>query len=115
MTIKTSAREEGRKGGMPADVAALIARAMPATTAMVRDYRRTLGDAHVTECVRRGLAGEPGYFFAREGTLAVGTAWGADPDILSLFTAQGQGCAFVMLKPLAGDGACMAVQQGQRP
>lgn len=101
-------------GQATAEVNALIARAMPATASMVRDYRRTLGDAHVTECVRRGLAGEPGYFFAREGTLAVGTAWGGDPDILALFTAQGHGGAFVMLRPLAGDGACMAMQQERR-
>jgi hypothetical protein len=93
-----------------AEVNALIARAMPATAEMVRDYRRRLGDAHVTECVRRGLAGEAGWFFAREGAMAVGTAWGDDPDILALFQAQGQGGAFVMIRPLAGDGACMALQ-----
>lgn len=101
---------------MPADVAALIARAMPATTAMVRDYRRELGDQHVSDCVRRGLAGESGFFFAREGPLAVGTPWGSDdPELLRLFAMQGQGGAFVMLRPLAGDGACMSMQREQRP
>ena len=89
------------------EVNALIARAMPATARMVRDWRRTLGDAHVTECVRRGLAGQAGWFFAREGAIAVGTPWGDDPDVLRMFAMQGVGgSAFVMLRPagLCGGG-----------
>jgi hypothetical protein len=93
----------------------LIGEAMPVTADMVRDYRRVLGDAHVTECIKRGLAGEPGWFFAREGTLAVGTAWGGDPDILALFQAQGSTGAFVMLRPVEGDGAAMAMQARPSP
>lgn len=49
--------------------------ALPKVAALVRDKRREWGDKHVTECVRRGLSGEPGYFFAREGAIAVGTPW----------------------------------------
>lgn len=54
---------------------ALIRTAMPKTTELVAQRRRELGDDHVTECIRRGMAGQPGYFFAREGGLAVGTPW----------------------------------------
>lgn len=48
--------------------------AMPGVAAMVREKRRELGDAHVDRCWRRGvIEGIPGWFFAREGAIAVGT------------------------------------------
>lgn len=96
------------------EVNALIARAMPATARMVRDWRRTLGDAHVTECVHRGLAGQAGWFFAREGAIAVGTPWGDDPDVLRMFAMQGEDGAFVMMRPLddASVGAVMSSRAG---
>lgn len=51
--------------------------AMPGVARLMAQRRRELGDAHVAECWRRGvLMGEPGWFFAREGALAVG----APPD-----------------------------------
>lgn len=50
---------------------------MPGVARLVKEKRAQLGDAHVNECWRRGvLEGEPGWFFAREGALAVGTPWG---------------------------------------
>ena len=49
---------------------------MPGVLALVREKRKLLGDEHVNECWRRGvLLMEPGWFFAREGPLAVGTPW----------------------------------------
>ena len=62
---------------------ALIRDAMPGVARNIADKRRTLGDAHVTECIKRGLAGEPGWFFAREG--AIGTPW--DDPVLANFAA----------------------------
>jgi hypothetical protein len=67
----------------------LIATAMPQVAAMVKAKREQWGDAHVTRCIQQGLAGVPGWFFAREGAVMVGTPWGdwlalqADTPLLS--------------------------------
>lgn len=46
---------------------------MPGVARLLREKRSQFGDAHVNECWRRGVIdGEPGWFFAMEGTLAVG-------------------------------------------
>jgi hypothetical protein len=46
---------------------------MPGVAKLVREKRQLMGDEHVNECFRRGVvAGEPGWFFAREGTLSIG-------------------------------------------
>lgn len=59
---------------------------MPGVTQLVKEKRKTLGNEHVNECWKRGvLEGEPGWFFAREGTLAVGTPW--DDPVLANFAA----------------------------
>jgi hypothetical protein len=63
----------------------LIRQAMPKVAALVAEQRRRHGDAHVLECQRRGMRGEPGWFFAREGALAVGTPW--DDPMLANFAA----------------------------
>jgi hypothetical protein len=60
--------------------------AMPGVSKLIGEKRRVLGDAHVNECWRRGMAGEPGWFFAREGAIAIGTPW-ADNPILADFAA----------------------------
>lgn len=60
---------------------------MPGVLRLVREKRRLYGDAHVDECWRRGMAGEPGWFFAREGTLAIGTPSTDDPELAN-FAAQ---------------------------
>lgn len=83
------------------EINSLIAKAMPATAARVREYRARLGDEFVTQCVRRGLAGEAGWFFAREGCLAVGVPWSdTDQDMLRLFDLHlaAPGSAFVLMR-----------------
>ena len=61
---------------------------MPGVAALVREKRKLFGDAHVNECWRRGVVLlEPGWFFAREGALAVGTPW-ADPAMANFAAAQ---------------------------
>lgn len=53
--------------------------AMPGVARLIADRRKRQGAAHVNECWRQGvLLMEPGWFFAWEGALAVGTPWGAD-------------------------------------
>lgn len=47
---------------------------MPRVAALMKTRRAQDGDAHVNECWKRGvLRGEPGWFFAHEGALSVGT------------------------------------------
>lgn len=45
---------------------------MPKTTARIADLRKEHGAPFVNDCIRRGMAGEPGFFFAIEGPLMVG-------------------------------------------
>lgn len=72
------ARNSGRWGWLPA--------AMPGVARLLAEKRKALGDAHVAECWRRGVVErEPGWFFAREGALAVGTPW--DEPVLANFAA----------------------------
>ena len=61
--------------------------AMPGVARLMKDKRGEVGDAHVNECWQRGVVnGEPGWFFAREGALAVGTPW--DDPVMANFAAQ---------------------------
>jgi hypothetical protein len=80
----------------------LIQDAMPRVFDIVRRKRAELGDAHVTECQRRGLAGEAGWFYAREGPLAVGRlwpeAWQAEQDAMPAGLAVA-GTAFACIRP----------------
>jgi hypothetical protein len=71
--------------------------AMPRTAVILADKKRLLGKAHVAECFRRGMAGEPGWFFAREGPLAIGTPWDQWADLLQVFSPTA-GQALVILK-----------------
>ena len=60
--------------------------AMPRTAQWVQEQRALLGDAWVTQCVKRGMAGEPGWFYAVEAGHVVGApfAWGdADAALIS--------------------------------
>lgn len=63
--------------------------AMPGVARQIREQRRALGDAHVNECWQRGVVQrEPGWFFAREGALAVGTPWEGDPVLANFAAAE---------------------------
>lgn len=49
---------------------------MPKVAERVKEYRAREGDAWVNECWTRGVVLlQPGWFYAREGALAVGVAW----------------------------------------
>jgi hypothetical protein len=65
---------------------AWLPEAMPGVARLMAEKRAKLGNAHVAECWRRGVVqGEPGWFFAREGALAVGTPW--DDPVMANFAA----------------------------
>jgi hypothetical protein len=46
---------------------------MPATAKWVQERRQALGAAHVNQCLREGLGGVPGRFYAIEGGYTTGT------------------------------------------
>lgn len=76
--MQSEGKQESKWGWLPA--------AMPGVARLMRDKRKALGEAHVAECWRRGvLEREAGWFFAREGALAVGTPW--DDPVLANFAA----------------------------
>jgi hypothetical protein len=55
---------------------------MPGVQKLLAEKRKTLGAEHVAECWKRGVVqGDPGWFFAREGALAVGTPWADIADV----------------------------------
>lgn len=58
---------------------------MPGVSKLVKEKRAQYGHEHVNECWRRGMAGEKGWFFAREGALAIGTPW--DEPVMANFAA----------------------------
>ena len=95
--------EKGGESG-PAQRYAWMRTAMPGVARLMADKRAELGDAHVTQCLMRGLAGERGWFFAREGPIAVGTPW--DDPLLANFAAANvtTGQALVVLRG-PGNGA----------
>lgn len=49
--------------------------AMPLTADWVDKKRAEWGRDHVNDCVRRAMAGEPGYFYAIEAGHVLGTPW----------------------------------------
>lgn len=81
---------------------------MPGVAKLMRERRAQLGDAWVSECWRRGvLQGEPGWFYAAEGALAVGTPWRDEADIAELLLGRITPTqALLVMRPTGvGDGA----------
>lgn len=80
---------------------------MPGVARLVAEKRRLYGDQHVNECWKRGvLQLEPGWFFAREGALAVGAPF-ADPTLANFAAAQvtSSQAVLVIREPGAAHGA----------
>ncbi|MBX3605349.1 MAG: hypothetical protein KF788_08760 [Piscinibacter sp.] len=62
--------------------------AMPGVARLMADRRREYGDAHVNLCWQRGVVERrPGWFFALEGAIALGTP--DDDQRLAWFAALG--------------------------
>lgn len=72
---------------------------MPGVARQLADKRAELGEAWVNECWKRGVVkGEPGWFFAAEGPLMVGTL-GDEPQMLDVVRlGQQGGRSMVMLR-----------------
>lgn len=62
---------------------------MPGVARLMAEKRRLLGNEHVALCWRRGVVEQqPGWFYASEGALAVGTPWAGDPLITQYLEAR---------------------------
>lgn len=51
---------------------------MPEVWKKLGEYRKTYGDEHVRQCIERGMAGEPDWFYAFEAGRIVGTPFTVD-------------------------------------
>lgn len=91
MDIMDKQKSNGRFDWLPA--------AMPGVARLMRDKRREHGDAHVNLCWKRGVVElQPGWFYAREGALAVGAPFPGDEfDVLRQAQAASGG-ALVLIK-----------------
>lgn len=62
---------------------------MPGVARLMREKRAELGAEWVNTCWRRGVVEmQPGWFYAAEGALAVGTPWADDVDIAARLAAR---------------------------
>jgi len=62
---------------------------MPGVAKLISEKRGQLGNEWVNTCWKNGVVqGQPGWFYAAEGALAVGTPWPEDPVIASLLSAR---------------------------
>lgn len=60
---------------------------MPGVARLLAEKRAEIGEAAVALCWKRGvIERQPGWFFAREGALAVGTPWD-EPDLANFAAA----------------------------
>jgi hypothetical protein len=81
-----------------------MTRLMPRVVAEIKEWRDGGCGDHLDECWRRGVTGrEPGWFYAREGAVAVGTpfpeTWGGVALEMSLNAWRTHGYV-LMLAPL---------------
>lgn len=78
---------------------------MPGVAAILQEKKKELGGQHLALCWQRGVVDKvPGWFFAREGSLAVGTPWPEIADIAGWQVVPTQ--ALVVLRPVElADGA----------
>jgi hypothetical protein len=77
---------------------------MPSVWRKIGEYRQLWGKEHVAECIRRGMAGEPGWFYASEAGHVEGTPFTAEQvttDLLKQAVALGHRYWVVMRPPAA--------------
>lgn len=77
---------------------------MPQTAEFVDRKRVEWGRAYVDDCLKRALAGEPGYFYAIEGGHVMGTPWGVPAGGMggTMCVARLQAMALMMGTTFAG-------------
>lgn len=89
-----------KKGAAEKNRWAFLPELMPKVATLIAEKRQTMGAAHVALCWQRGVVEcLPGWFYAREGSLAVGTPW----DGLELLYADTPATAqaLVAMRPVA--------------
>lgn len=73
-----------------------LAEAMPCTAEWLVQMRARFGDVWIDECVRNGLAGEPGWFHAWEAGYLVGTPARMDlPEVYVMSMSWMTGAPFI--------------------
>lgn len=75
--------------------------------ARIAGLKAEWGAGHVADCIRRGMAGEPDWFYAFEAGHVVGTAFVSDKalmDVVGLAAAMGGRFVVVMRPPVATAG-----------
>ena len=84
--------------------------AMPSVAKQIDEWRTAYGREYVDNCIKRGLTGEPGWFFAMEGGHVLGTPCRATD--VPAFSVQGyalllggDGAAFIRTQAGGGHGA----------
>lgn len=77
-----------KKSGSAAGKFDWLPEAMPGVARLVAEKRRLFGAEHVRRCWGKAMAGEPGWFFAREGAIAIGTPWEGDAVMSNFAAAQ---------------------------
>ena len=92
---------------------------MPETTEWVEEKRRALGKDHVNECIRRGMRGEPGFFYAFERGHVLGTPFAAGQaghDLQGWAVLHGCGFAgFIRESALSAAASVQTSARGVRP
>lgn len=81
---------------------------MPEVWKKIVEYRQQYGDAHVTDCIKRGMSGEPDCFYAFEDGHVVGTPFKADRvlvDYLALAAVLGGKFAVAIRRPAGSANA----------
>ena len=94
-----------KKGSTATNKWAWLPAVMPGVARLMAEKRAAFGDAHVNECWKRGVVRqEPGWFFAREGGVAVGVPW---DDLASLWadTSRTTQVLLCVREPEVADGA----------
>ena len=80
---------------------------MPGVAKLMRARRAEHGDAHVNTCWHRGVVmGEPGWFYAWEGSLSVGTPFDLEALLILVKQSGTPRAAMLMTRTPGGtDGA----------
>lgn len=74
---KSKGEQKGRWSWLPA--------AMPEVARLIGEKKQLHGAAHVAKCWEQGVTEkQPGWLFAREGALSIGTPPQNDPELLAL-------------------------------
>ena len=91
---------------------------LPGVVVLLAEYREFGEGAHIDECWKRGvMGGQPGWFFAREGPVCLGTPFDdkASPILCDIAVRDWRRAGLVlMLAPLPGGGECRRLNDNEK-